>query len=111
MTKLACDGIGLNRLASLWKLSYCGYIKVSIDYQGEGAWNRSSRHYQLVGRISLFGKSCSLCNSKAVLFIGYDQSQRLVFNVFLDYGMSTNDNVYLARHYLFTYQSLFLGGK
>ncbi len=48
-------------------------------------------------RFAFFGKSGTLGNAETMLFVGDNESKRAIFYVFLNYSVSSDDNIYFSR--------------
>src|SRR4030067_2772551 len=83
-----------NRYSSGRQFIYYRNIEIPVKGHCQGSWNGSSRHYKDMRRIlTLFPKSCTLCNTEPVLLIDYDKTKVTEPNIFLDQGSSSDEDI------------------
>ena len=97
LPKLGGHGVCLDFLPAGRQLIEHGNVQFAVNYQRKRARNRRCRHDVEVRIFALFAQRVSLLNAEAVLLVGYDERERFKFNVRLDYGVSSYEQVYIAR--------------
>ena len=65
-------------------------LQISVHQKSQRSGNRSSRHHQQMGILSLGRQLTALGNAKPVLLIGNDQSQVLKLSCLRQQSMSAN---------------------
>ena len=71
-------------------------IQIPVQDHGEGSWNRRGAHDQHMGLHPLVHERIPLLHTETVLLVSHCQRQILKQHIFLNDGMSSDDNIHLS---------------
>ena len=72
------------------------YVEIAVDGHGEGAWNRSGRHYQQMGGVSFLHHLIALLHTKPMLLVDYSQAEFVKLHTLLNNGVRSDHDIAMS---------------